>query len=209
MRFEGDEVAGRDDDDQLVRINLQTGAFSFESGWPVSGSHRVFAGRLLRGGEVLRTGLAAAGCARLGTLLGGPGRVVRDLSDGAPLFTEPRLRDVTVATPGEWLTLSWNGRGEWFDPHTGTVRSPIALPLDDDETIDEGHLGEGGVVVNTSHHRSWCIQRQSVAPISYRRKPATAPAPLPEPLYELVEDWVLQGGVRWGWNQRGFLVKLV
>jgi len=212
-------------EDSTKQINLRTGRILSESPgvYPVDGEGRVLdlaTGTIVRGDHVERWGLLEASCALRGTLLGGPGGVIWDLTTGDPLFTQPVLAlGATVPTERAWATVDWeSGEGCWVLPATGERLADFVLPLCEDDLVEEGWESRGAACFRTALGHCYRVKGDRVQGPSgaedFPQESGADPA-LKRHQRDLSRDWplMIEGMTRvahtlWVWNSDGLLVAL-
>lgn len=162
---------------------------------------QLIAGRL-RHTPVVREGTAA----RDGRWLAGPAGRVWDLAEGRPVTAPGTVRaGVTVAHGGGFVTIDGES-GHGHRVGADGVADAFRVPVDADDVVVAGVSDGGAVWVRTAEGHGFRVVGGAVSPASPPRIPPRRPPGVTASAGRFRDAWEVEvGGVRWWWNDTGWL----
>lgn len=205
----GRTVAGIDEDERGVVVDLASGRVRDLDGTPVAADTWLRNGVVIRDGTVLRRGVLEASAARQGAWLAGPGGRVWNLATGRPVGRRGVVvaLGVTVGTPTGFVTVDWASHRGWTVDHEGVRHDPFRLPLDDDDTVVAGFWEDGAVHLETALGEQLRIVDGRVEAGDREVPPREEPVLVDTPAGPFEASGTAEvGAFRFGWNDDGWLL---
>jgi hypothetical protein len=148
---DGRTVAGVDEDERGVIVDLATGEVRQVDGTPVAVDTWLRGTRIERHGTAVRRDVTEATAARWGDRLAGPGGRVWSLSTGRPFGRRGVVAlGVTVGMPSGFVTVDWATSRGWTVDLGGSRCDPFRLPIEADDTVVAGVWDDGAVHLETA-----------------------------------------------------------
>lgn len=205
---DGRRVAGLDEDEQGVVVDLETGRVEEVDGQPVSVDTWLRGAEIVRDGRIVRRGVAEASTARQGDRLAGPAGRLWSLGTGCPVGDEGVVAlGVTVGTPTGFVTVDWATHCGWTVDPDGVRRDPFRLPLDEDDTVVAGIWDAGAVHLETALGERFRVLGGRVAPGDRPVTPPDGPETIESPAGSFDAAGTAEvGSHRFAWNDDGWLL---
>jgi len=206
---DGARVAGRAPDGRAVAIDLRTmGCEILGDVEPVAPDAWIdSAGRLVRNGRTVLTGLVDASPAVWGDRLAGPGGLVWSLATGTPISRRRAIAlGCTVGTPDGFVTVDWESHVLRTVPHDGRRGIAVRVPVDPEDTVVAGAWEDDALHLSTAAGERLRIVSGRIEP-GDRDVPAALPLDLETP----VGRWTMAGTTtcgdhRFAWTEDSWLV---